>query len=857
MNVETMFDTITPMEQWKKMQTRSNGERRIRTSRNIGSAITLAPITESEANRTGFAFAQAVFDPTKAIQRTELSDDPIKQLVPKHERYIPEMGGTPFVPGSAIPPPMSLAQHSMETAGEVIALAVTAGRDPTSIKQLFNAMWGLPEDFDVGIYAPLVKPERTKPWLRYGKDSNYEVRYMKDAQCTIHVTNGDYTGVFKAKKKEIDWDKIRNDMRSLATNVFFTEPGVIEDLIAGGERVTMYFKLNPDAFDDEHIPQWKFDVSKFKPNFGLPISQVKAIMDFKPHFNKYAKNPGIQLLHNVPMTVLDQIRNQNENVILKAPISKAKINLNLPDLLTPSMANTVSVAVTTPHKLKKKLSIYEVMLHALKSWICTIAKNVPEVHLLQMYCVAEEWKLATDLGIKILPDELLCAAYRYYTESGVPKYEERSFKQLLNLIYGANTHYPYFTAMSILSIVAGAFKMKIYNFLRLFLESYKLATIKNARLTIFDLIRGVDFKLSYAQPVLAMKQYAYKNLAAFYVLRYHARLKTLQIQIKQSKTPEDRRKHIQKLLLLQLRIKVYPLMGYVPYNDDVTSALVKTAKIYIVKHNKDPTLLDMVNSLPTTTDYRSAAGFLDTILHLDLSNRLTDCELKSDETKEDLAHYEWDTPTYHDLIMSKRMHRVVKQKYVIPALRNLDCVYDGRVKPEHYTEVAQQVVELIQADPGPKMAGYYITGGIDDPELEDFDEVDTGIPTSLPINTLVEKPIIPQEPPIHAPAHALDMNALMGDYDDDDDFGNMQGLIRVTDFAHTSVTIQYPSIFLQLFSQEYPTEYINDMAPLSMLIDYLNDNQHTLERMEQEQRVKDLANKYSVEDIIENQPDLI
>jgi hypothetical protein len=811
------------MEFLTKLQLKDTGGRRIRGTFELGNSYIITPASEQDVRGTGFTFPHAKISMDKVRVREDLTDDPVKQIVPKTSRYVPEAGGNAFIPGSAPPIPPVLAQSAIRTAGEAVALAKAAGKDPTKIKKLFNMMWGMPDDFDVGKYAPACNPERTKPWLRYGKENNYEIRYMKDAQAMIDVTNGSYTSSMKNEKKDIDFDRTRVIMRGIATTVTFCEPDVLE--IAKKTDITLYFKFNPDGFETASEPTWNYNLKEIKIVNLMDMTQLKTLTTYERAQTKYLEKPTISLLKELPLAVVDDLKRSNQSLKTTLALESSGLTFNKADLMSSEYSNTAKIEIKVPKYIRKKLSLSETFKYSLKGWIMKLARLRPEIHMLYMYIQQDEFPAACNLAIELLPDKLLTFAYKLFCQSGREKYEYGAFKQLLILCYGDTTSYPTFTPSSVLSILAGALRMRIPNFLWIYRDAYRMSLATFQRLSIYDFIK-VDTSNFDSENILDTAMHnAYTSIARVYVSRYTAKHKMLQEELKRSKGNDVKMKLKHKLRLYQARCRLYPTMGYIGIPNKTNEALVTMAKHYVSKRKRLKHIVDLDNYVIMTADPMINAKRLDEITHGTFTEFVKDSAARSNMTHDDIEKFSWEDMDYVDLPVTKSVRILNDSRAKLSCKINPFLIEEIAAKdhPDKWRDAIEST-----------MLPNYVYKDWDE-EAEAPVEVDSDSDEQVQEIVKVQEEIIP--PLLHESQSASSAVLNMFEQDDDDDEGFSLNMITWEDYCMYKQSDYYPEAVKNVILFHQPMLSLNMGLDVGMLDRFFADK--TDELMKENRRLKE------------------
>jgi hypothetical protein len=609
----------------------------------------VTPIPDDTVVPPSFNTAQIVIRPSEVTQNPELSSDPVKQLLPKNRRYVPETGSKTFLPNSAPPIPNTVAKAQVQAAAEGCAIARSAGRDPENIKKLFRKMWNLPDEFDPEIYAPVVNPEKSKPWRRYGATQNYEIHYAQNAQSLIHVTAGSYTSRTKSEEFEIDWDVVRSHLRIIATNVFLTEPGVIQDVLREGKEIRINYAVNHEEFPIAKTPLFEWNADKYEGGVQLPKEEIRLLMDDKPKVNYMSSSLMSQTIRAIPDEVIRELKDEREQ-------SRGRLQLldhieANEELMSFKYGGGRSVNVTFPYKIKKGIVLREHMKHVLKSWMIQTQKYSPRLHKIYAYRKAGMDPSAAKEFMEIFDPNVLTFAYHLYFNQGRQDQPRAVFKEWLEIVYGLTTNFPSFDANNVYSTVIAAFNHGNYNFLSLVMDAYILCMNNQTRLCLSDFIdvrvasRTRDFSIT------SLKNNAYSHVSRYYKQKYLSEIEVLKLV--ENKSPDIKA----RLRMLQGRSMLYPIMNYSFKNQDVNALLFDSACRYAKKRKKLSREAGQIQSIDQTIFPRDYATKLDLLLGSNYVDYFDEAVRLSEMTKKDIDRLTWKPLNIDKLNNPRRMKR--------------------------------------------------------------------------------------------------------------------------------------------------------------------------------------------------------
>lgn len=623
------------------------------------SIIQIAPNTPIPET---FSPAKIEIFPDRVKLDKTLSSNIIRQIVPVKSRYVPESGGKPFVSHSARPIPNVMCKEQIKACAEMVAICRATNKDPVSIKKFFNKNWGLPDSFDVEKYSPVVDPARSKPWLRWETQQNYETFYAQDAQAMIHVTAGSYTNQSKFGTFAVDWAQIRNHLRIIATNVFLCEPGVIKKVLLAEKPIELNFAVN--FLEHSEVFEPTFD---FRPDNGfvstkLTEEDVALLLNDTGVLKKTVQERRNEIYRMLPTQVLQEIRDSKELTV--AVIGTFANTMELQDkgnaLSSETYGRDRKIIVTQPNPKTVTRSLQVCLRQFLKSWILQSREISNSCHRISaLYSIGKK-QMAMEEMLKILDGHVVHAALntygRYYSSGG----ERSQFKELLDVIFGSTTNYPNFDPSNIMSILQSAARHNHFNFLQLFEESYYGAMHRKTLLSVHDFIDYKELRYKDELTIKDIQQAAFKSICSYFCSRYAKRIDVLKAYTNWRENTEIS----MEVVRLQTRMKFYPMMGIKRDEESICDSLYASADKFCQKRRKNQRERNILSKpnmkqWPTVLQYASE---LDSIIGTRFRRNLEDSELKAKQTLADIDRLGWDDQPRNEIKKSTWRARRTKIK---------------------------------------------------------------------------------------------------------------------------------------------------------------------------------------------------
>jgi len=232
----------------------------------------ITPVNPDEVEDPNKQYVTASFSLKGYERRPDLSSHPVRQYVSNTSQYKPVGQKDIFIPGTSRPIPPVIFQTQLAAAAKAFSVMRHQNIDTSDFEKIFRWMWGLPPEFTLEPYAPLIDSDVTKPWIHMKTRHNYEVPYMAAQQGMIHVTTGSETGVYGGKKYEVDWEFIRTVARGIMTRVLFIEDhrNILDKMV----DFRMKFYVRYDNHFLQYAPKWAFQVPKGPPLIKMPNEQL-------------------------------------------------------------------------------------------------------------------------------------------------------------------------------------------------------------------------------------------------------------------------------------------------------------------------------------------------------------------------------------------------------------------------------------------------------------------------------------------------------------------------------------------------------------------------------------------------------
>jgi hypothetical protein len=707
----------------------------------------------------GFTPAHGKISLAKMRKNPKLSASPIKSTVPESSRYVPESGGGVFLPGSALPVPDVVAQSQIKFAAEAAALAYASGADGSKISKIFNKMWGMPEEFSVEKYMPTVDPMKKKPWLRYGKESNYQVHYLPEQQAMIDVSNGSFTSTTSAIEKQVDWDRTRVAIRSIMTCVFFSEPGAFG--LVDEKGIQLNFIINMRNFEPVYQPKWEWNDKKLKCFVELTQHDKDRLLVERPRTDrdKYRFKPTSQMIAGLPESVIEELTEEQEFTFAKGSLGSMDAIISKAELSSADFGVILDLTVPKKKIERRKMSLWDTFKYAFKSWLLRVYKVQSDIHLLYAHIVEEDYPAARVLAMNVIPGNLLSLAYNAYKQTGRTPQLRDSFKALLNVVFGNETKFPKFDPSNIMSMVGAALATAHDQILYIFRDAYRICLHHSPRLTVYDFVRIDDYYKFDGVPLDRLKDNAYVTIATWYAQRYYERAKQITFKMKSETDPQKLWKYKDKRANLQFRYKVYIKMGYEKQPMSPNEAMKSIVLNYARKRKRKQKLIPLIEGIDKTQDVLQVAKKLEMLVDIPVLRFCKDSIFKSNETKKDVERYFNDEDDEDNYIRSiedpkeagRMKTRQYREKDILTSLASSDFSmemlppdeYFFNVDPEAREEKARDLLEVLQSKPPIKLTPNPFSVLEDDEDTFagfSSDEENDPVPDLVPIGSKGGKP---------------------------------------------------------------------------------------------------------------------
>lgn len=655
-----------------------NSRRRIRVhgiaEPSLQTAINIVGEINKDTIPDGFtpAHGKLTFDKVKFNEN--ISSLTAKAIQPISGGYIPEKGGNVFIPGSGKPIPPVMSQTAIRYGAEAVALCIASKRDPKPIREAFNKMWGLPDEFDVGEYAPVCNPDRTKPWLRYGKDQNYEVSYLPAAQAMLDVTTGSYTNTVAHRQREIDWDRVRAMIRTVMTLVFFCEPGQLAKVYKKNGSFTLNFIVNTNEFETMYTPKFDWNPNKLETMYQLSKRETEMLLLDKPRNEKFrmAMTPIGAVANALPPSVLEEMRENHEFVIRSTRGSLMTQLVSKDELAGPQYGTVRPIEITTPSIYHRRMHVDECFKYAFRAWMLKEYRNQPLIHQFFILMQDDDKKEAGVIFQRMIPPYVIHLAFQIFAASTKGGDAHAAYKDMLHFAFGIVAAYPNFQANNIMSLVFSAIQTGAYRILDVVADAYRSCLTRTPRLTVFDFLHSYDYDVFSKDPVEKMRERAFLVLSRFYSQRYFEKQKFLADKYRALPRPKRDKNARFNIIKYQMRTKLYPHAGYLHQPENLNEAFRSVALRYIAKRPRFRKYIAAIESLEVTIETRQYVEMIDHMLDVNFREVYFDIKWKSDETKKDVEAYFCDEHTWNKHLFEnedkrdKRRERKFGKKAVRP-----------------------------------------------------------------------------------------------------------------------------------------------------------------------------------------------
>lgn len=623
---------------------------------------------------TNFTPAQIVIKPDRIATNKELSYDTIRTISAVDRAYTPDAGEKPFIEGSGKQIPNVFCKSEMKAAAECVSLMRAAGKDTSIFKQNFNRMWGIDEDFDIEDYAPTVNPKRSKPWLKWDSKHNYEVWYGIEAQAMIHTTCGSYEHSGKRYNASIDWDLVRLYLRLIATNVFLTEPGVLDKVISENKEITLRFMINHANFPPMREPTWQWNRYLGDPFINLSAEDNRSLMLDRPRSNMHRNVTKTAILNMLPAHIIDEIRSEKLVPMGNLSLTYALENLQYTDLESKDDEYRINIPITSTIRLEGLLSLYNVIRAVLKSWMVGINMRDIWLHKMKAAYEVDEEMICARLISDNLPNGLLEYALKVYISNNVRA--KVAMKEYYDVIFGNSPVIPAFSYEHPSSAVHSACNSRITNYIHVFNAAYDLAISERQLITIQDFIPNEVITQDIELTQDTIKEIAYKNISKFYCRKYLGRIIILKEHIQTIRDHALISSIKDKITLMQQRTSMIPLMSFLNKETPLYDSIFTSVGNFVRKRMRTKSKWEQITNINRKSTVRHYCEQVDKVLQTSFTKHYDDSYYKSQQIKEDINRLGWNGQHEYTLPFATRYKKMIslykkeKLKNVIKILTN-------------------------------------------------------------------------------------------------------------------------------------------------------------------------------------------
>lgn len=606
---------------------------------------------------TNFTPAQIVLKPDRIAVNKEISYDMIRTISAVDRQYTPDSGEKPFIEGSGKQIPNVFCKSEMKAAAECVALMRAAGKDTNIFKQNFNRMWGIDEEFDIEDYAPTVNPKRSKPWLKWDSKHNYEVWYATEAQAMIHTTCGSYEHSGKRYNASIDWDLVRLYLRLIATNVFLTEPGVLEKVISDAKEITLRFMINHANFPPMREPTWQWNRYAGDAFIQLSKDDNRTLMLDRPKSNLHRNVTKTAILNMLPAHIIDEIRSEKLVPMGTMSLTYALSNLSSQDLQSGDDEYRINVPVTSTIKLQQLMSLYNVVRAVLKSWMVGINMRDMWLHKMKAAYEVEEEQICARIISDNLPNGLMEYALKIYISNNIRA--KVAMKEYYDIIFGNSSVIPSFSYEHPSSAIHAACNSKITNFIHVFNAAYDLSISERQLITIQDFIPNEVITQDIELNNDKIKEFAYKNISKFYCRKYLGRIIVLKEHLQTLRDLKLQQVMKDKITIMQQRSSLIPMMSYLTKESQLYECISSSVNNFVRKRLRTKTKWEQITSVQRNTTVRHYCEQIDKILQTSFTKYYDDSTYKSKQIKGDIDRLGWEGKHEYLLPWANRYKKMI------------------------------------------------------------------------------------------------------------------------------------------------------------------------------------------------------
>jgi len=808
---ERLTTMPTPKEFWDRAQRQDHPNMRIRNMFHPAVQSSVTMVSEKYIQ----SLPETMIIPSvtislKNMERIESrSDIELQKYVPKGKRYHPDVGGSPFIPGSGRSIPPVIAQDAIRACAEFCALKRCQGGDPTPIKIYFRKMWGLPDNFDPEDYAPTIKPERTKPWLRACKPTNYEVVVLPTQQSMITVNLGNTRSIVAGNKLFIDWDLINVHLRQIATRVFFGEPGRIEELKK--KDVTLKFQLRYENFEiDDEI------LSIFNPNVdatGLKLTpeEIKILM------TPQKKTPVLPLrgliAQALPDDAIEEMQKATEDKLIKIHEKPSMLSSYLDDLASTHDYGPFTIITGPKQTVHRELTLRQLMKWSIRNWILKNNANLQTMTKALAYYDILDQQTAMQILLDNFDWDFLDKVFIAWRKIRSDLSDVKVGAELKNFFFDSSVKKAKYFLDTLKTVFAKSMYKRCESFLEVCIESYRSARVNFSCLTIADFVNSIDDPKDINLPKL--KEIAYSKISNMYKQKYIAKSRFYMDQFKKYKEIDKREKGIR----YQMRSKIYPLLGFSSrpwtiaevFKDSMDKYVKKRKRYHLWWKTEREEKMDLQSRLKNF-DGKTKTKFTEYYLECVKLSELTMQDVETYFTDEDVFSTKW----YQNKKFKKKQNFIRSQLHSNLTAKTKDSF--SFTKGENMTYIIHDTinddVETIGND-----ECEYQTESDDEIHAVAPQENEPLITMQTPSLTFTNSPdVIQEKSPF--PSDSLDFDDLLNDYNNEE--AQYQQTVTIKDFLDSMFTSAHMTVFEEIATRnnyEFDLYGLNDMDQLQQFWD--------------------------------------
>lgn len=544
----------------------------------------ITPVNPNEIEDPNRQYVTATFSTDGYTADPKLSSHPVRQYVSKKSPYLPSGHKEVFIKGTNRAVPPVIFQNQITSAAKVYSIMRHQNVDTEPFENVFRWMWGLPKEFSLSPYAPLIDSDITKPWVHLKAKGNYEVQYMSAQQGMIHVTTGSETGVYAGTKYEVDWEFIRTVARNIMTRVMFIEDHRNELEKMSGFKMKFYVRY--DNHFPQYIPKWDFKKPDTASLLTMPNDQLLLLAGAIAEPSK---------LYVFPKLLMDYM-------VMNAPVSIpiiATIPKKLPKTLDlevdeADLTDTLQVAYSYEFRQPLRIEDDEIVRQPLRigdmvkqyfiQYGMTNEVNLKRLLTVTAYAKFKSYDHAYEELLDFIDMNELTKLNSLYMTINVNRYS--ASRDIWDFYVGKESHFNKIQSLEPRFLINHAKYLKHESLIKCINDSIRCIQQKLLVPNAYTLVRYMRPFSSYDENLLSMKKAIRDLIEKFYVIGYLKKLKAAK-NLLLNETDKDKLRALKESIIkYQFLSKLFPLVNGKDQPSIICDFIYEMALRYVKKRSR-------------------------------------------------------------------------------------------------------------------------------------------------------------------------------------------------------------------------------------------------------------------------------